>query len=280
MMEDPNQNLKRFLQLCDIFKYNRVTDDVIHLWLFPFSLCDNAYNWFDSQKSSSITTWDDLAGKFLHKFFPTSRAIQLRHDIANFKQFEGENLYEAWERFNSLLRKCPHYSKQNFLQLQIFYNGLDRSLKVSLDGTSVRAIMYNTYEQACQLIKDMAMNSYIQKPAKVVKEDDKYLQNLEKLHRLETTVRLSLNDVAQSYTSYPETQSEEVNYLGNRGGNPYSNTYNPCWKDHPNLNWRGNQGSENPTLNRPNPLYQPQHMQISQKRSMGNSHVGCGRRLY
>lgn len=65
---------------------------------------------------------------------------------------------------------------------------------------------------------------------KVVKEDEKYQQIFEKLHHLETTVRPSMNDVAQSYTSYSKTQLEEVNYLGNRGGNLYSNTYNPGWK--------------------------------------------------
>lgn len=71
--------------------------------------------------------------------------------------------------------------------------------------------------------------SYSQKSsmAKVVKEDDKYKQILENLHCLETTVKPSMNDAARSYTSYLETQSEEVNYLGNKSGNPYSNTYNP-----------------------------------------------------
>ncbi|KAL1104929.1 hypothetical protein V6Z11_D04G099300 [Gossypium hirsutum] len=29
-----------------------------------------------------------------------------------------------------------------------------------------------------------------------------------------------------------------------RGGNPYSNTYNPSWRDHPNLRWGGNQGRD------------------------------------
>ncbi|KAA3487059.1 Integrase-like protein [Gossypium australe] len=47
MTEDPNQHLKRFLQLFDTFKYNEVTDDAILLRLFPFSLIDNAFTWLD-----------------------------------------------------------------------------------------------------------------------------------------------------------------------------------------------------------------------------------------
>ncbi|KAA3473532.1 Retrotransposon gag protein [Gossypium australe] len=54
----------------DTFKYNGVTDDAIRLRLFHFSLCDNAYEWLDSQEPGSIMMWDKLVGKFLHKFSP------------------------------------------------------------------------------------------------------------------------------------------------------------------------------------------------------------------
>ncbi|KAA3459043.1 Retrotransposon gag protein [Gossypium australe] len=47
-----------------------ITDDVVHLRLFPFSLCEHVTDWLDSLESSSITTWDILARKFLHEFFP------------------------------------------------------------------------------------------------------------------------------------------------------------------------------------------------------------------
>lgn len=60
MKEVPNQQLKWFLQLCDTFKYNKVTDDALHLRLFPFSLIDNAFTRLDSQARGSITTWNEL----------------------------------------------------------------------------------------------------------------------------------------------------------------------------------------------------------------------------
>ncbi|KAA3466572.1 Retrovirus-related Pol polyprotein from transposon opus [Gossypium australe] len=96
----------------------------------------------------------------------------------------------------------PCYAR--LASITIFYNGLHGSLKANLDGVSVGAFMNNTYKQACQLIEDMAMNSYMwpnecssysqmSSMTKVVKEDDKYKQILEKLHHLESIVKPSMS---------------------------------------------------------------------------------------
>ncbi|KAA3482882.1 oligopeptide transporter 4-like [Gossypium australe] len=87
MIEDPNQHLKWFLQLCDTFKYSGVTDDAIRLQF--------AFSWLDSQALGSITTWDELTGKFLQKFFPISKAIQLIRRIFFFRHMEGESFHDS-----------------------------------------------------------------------------------------------------------------------------------------------------------------------------------------
>ena len=105
-------------------KYNGVNDDVIRLWLFPFSLKDKAKHWLNSKPPESITTWADLVQKLLAKFFPPAKMTKMRIEINNFAQYERETFYEAWDYYKELLRKCPHHSLLKWMQVHHFYNGL------------------------------------------------------------------------------------------------------------------------------------------------------------
>ena len=46
--EDPNAYIANFLEICDIFKHNGVTNDAIRLRLFSFSLNDKVKSWLNS----------------------------------------------------------------------------------------------------------------------------------------------------------------------------------------------------------------------------------------
>ncbi|KAA3477375.1 Transposon Ty3-G Gag-Pol polyprotein [Gossypium australe] len=109
--------------------------------------------------------------------------------------------------------------------------------------------MFHTYERAYKI--NDAMNSYMwpneifmyqSKPqtVKVVKEENND-DHIIKPTRAEP---------------HYESQSEEASYLNNRGRDPYSSTYNPGWKDHPNFKWGGNQQSVNQAQSRQNPPYE------------------------
>ena len=71
--EDPNVHLATFLEICDIVKMNGVTEDVIRIRLFSFFFRDKARGWLQSLQPGSIGSWEELAQKFLTKFFPPSK---------------------------------------------------------------------------------------------------------------------------------------------------------------------------------------------------------------
>ncbi|GKF31248.1 reverse transcriptase domain-containing protein, partial [Tanacetum coccineum] len=80
-----------------------------------------------------ILTWDDLVSKFIKKFFPPSKTTNLRNEITRFQQRFDETFYEAWDRFNDLLRACPHHGFSELHQLDTFYNALNINDQDSLN---------------------------------------------------------------------------------------------------------------------------------------------------
>ncbi|GJR50346.1 reverse transcriptase domain-containing protein [Tanacetum coccineum] len=85
-------------------KFPNVPSTSVKLMLFPFSLEGAARIWLEKEPPRSIQTWDDLVSKFINKFFPPSKTTNLRNEITRFQQRFDETFYEAWDRFNDLLR--------------------------------------------------------------------------------------------------------------------------------------------------------------------------------
>nr|GFB76883.1 reverse transcriptase domain-containing protein [Tanacetum cinerariifolium] len=67
----------------------------------------------------------ELKHGLINLFFPPSKTTNLRNEITRFQQRFDESFYEAWERFNDLLRACPHHGFFELHQLDTFYNALN-----------------------------------------------------------------------------------------------------------------------------------------------------------
>ncbi|GJX98202.1 retrovirus-related pol polyprotein from transposon TNT 1-94 [Tanacetum coccineum] len=83
------------------------------------------YGWLRNQPPGSITTWEVLKTKFLHKYYPPTHTVKKREEINNFQQEPDESLFHAWERFNELLMKCLQHYLTDMQEVILFYNGLD-----------------------------------------------------------------------------------------------------------------------------------------------------------
>ncbi|XP_015947501.1 uncharacterized protein LOC107472491 [Arachis duranensis] len=155
-LEDPNQHLSTFLRICNIVKTNGVPPDSYKLMLFPFSLRDKATQWLESFPRDSINNWDDLVTKFLAKFYPPQRIIRLKAEVQTFTQMEAEPIYEAWERYKALVRKCPPAMFNEWEKLQNFYEGLTLKSQEALDH-SAGASLKSLERQIGQLSKQISV---------------------------------------------------------------------------------------------------------------------------
>ncbi|XP_070004247.1 uncharacterized protein [Nicotiana sylvestris] len=102
----PHQNaykhIKGFMDTCWGSKQTNVSEDALRLRLFLFSLRGKALDWLERLPNHSITTWDELADKFIAKFSPGHMAT-LRDEILASKQEPNEPLHEIWERYWTML---------------------------------------------------------------------------------------------------------------------------------------------------------------------------------
>ena len=117
------------MRRANIVKLNGVRPEVIKLQLFPFSLRDVAATWFDSLPVGSMNTWEELVEAYMSRFFPPALTIERRGEIIVFKNGEEESLYNAWERFMRLLKRCPMHGIDLTTQMDIFYHAMNYASK-------------------------------------------------------------------------------------------------------------------------------------------------------
>ena len=80
--------------------------------------------------------------------------------MTSFNKLEDESLYDAWERFKELLRRCPHYGNPCRIQLETFYNGLNPSTRLMVDALANRALLSKSYNETYEILVKIANNNY------------------------------------------------------------------------------------------------------------------------
>ncbi|KAJ9546856.1 hypothetical protein OSB04_019399 [Centaurea solstitialis] len=148
-------------KVCNTFKMTNVSDDAVRLRLFLFSLKGRATTWEESIPSGTYRTWNAMVGAFLQKFFPPGRTAQLMAEITHFSQWPLETLYEAWERYMDMLKKCPRHGLNEWMIIQTFFGGLHPQYKKDITAAAGGALMDKTYGEAVALIENLAEHSYV-----------------------------------------------------------------------------------------------------------------------
>ena len=157
--EDPNKHLKEFHVVCSSMRPTGVTEEQINLRAFPFSLANLAKDWLYYLPSKTNTTWNGIKKAFLERYFPKSKAANIRKEICGIRRYNGETLYEYWERFKKLCASCPHHQISEQLLIQYFYEGLLHMDRSMIDAASGGTLVDKTLKAAKLLISNMTANA-------------------------------------------------------------------------------------------------------------------------
>ncbi|GJU88060.1 hypothetical protein Tco_1300483 [Tanacetum coccineum] len=129
---------------------------------------------------------DLLEKEFIWKYCSPFKTAKKLKEIRSFKQEMCETLYQAWERYNDMLFKCPQHDLNNHQKVQIFYTGVDISTRRMLESRGFIPLMTPT--QALKSIQVMAtiyiIGAHLTKECPLEKEDKtveqrKYMRSLE-----------------------------------------------------------------------------------------------------
>ena len=258
--ECPFTHLDNFLELCATVNPVGVTPEFIKMHMFHFSLRDKAKFWLRSLPEGSLVSWNDITKAFLMKYCPPEKTSEMRRKISTFSQEEDETLSEAWERFKELIRSCPHHGFSQWLVVQSFYDGLAPSSRANLDSGAGGQLKKLPVDQVEGVIEEVAKNyawgnerrgNHKKGGKHDVEAMDLIASKVDLLSRKLDKVNLasssSPNQAMSCETcggndhiaSYCISTMEQAALVGVRN-DPYSQTFNPGWKNHPNFGWKGN----------------------------------------
>ncbi|KAL4283147.1 hypothetical protein GQ457_16G015010 [Hibiscus cannabinus] len=207
--EDARQHLRSFIEVCDSFRQQGVHEDVLRLKLFPYSLRDKARSWFNSIPSGSVESWDDLCRNFIIRMMLDASA-------------NGTLLDKSAEEAIEILDRLAN----NDYQFPSTRKGMTRRNVTAYELEPIDAI-------SAQLAALTNMVKNLQRPS----------------NSQEVKVIVSYCDLCNAnHDLFECPQNPESSfYVGNfnRNNNPYSNTYNPGWKQHPNFLWNNQRNPSN-----------------------------------
>ena len=96
----------------------------------------------------------------MNRFFPPALTSKIRGAIIVFKQGEDESLYNAWERYKRLLKRCSMHGIDLTTLMDIFYHAMNYASNGIIYASCCGAFKRRSVEEARQLIEDLAKCNY------------------------------------------------------------------------------------------------------------------------
>ncbi|GJQ93849.1 reverse transcriptase domain-containing protein [Tanacetum coccineum] len=224
--EDPHAHIRYFNKITSTMKLPNVPSMSVKLMLFLFSLEGAARIWLEKEPPRSILTWGDLVSKFINKFFPPSKTTNLQNEITRFQQRFDETFYEAWDRFNDLLRACPHHGFSKLHQLDTFYNVLNSNDQDSLNSAAGGNFLDKMPRDCLRIIEEQSKVRNSRKNIVVSKECENLPRYSPDVAELKDMVKALLLDKKNQTQAPAPVKAVEESYV-TCGGAPFNTKFLP-----------------------------------------------------
>ncbi|XP_021995954.1 uncharacterized protein LOC110893144 [Helianthus annuus] len=259
--EEPYFHLETYDSICNTIGGQGFSSDDVKLVLFQFSLEDKAKRWFHTLPSASIFTWADMQQIFLDEYYTSQKTNDTRRGLRSFQQQSGEMFHEVFERFNMMLRNCPHHGIQLWELLNAFHEGLSSedardlmSITNGTFGTNFEHVDWAFLEQMAVNSKRKAQSSrrarhVIQRP-QVHGVESGNVQTTNQVYNVCTNCNEIGHTAEVCVVGVVDEQVEEVNVVqgGGRNFNMNSNTYHRGLLNHPNFCYGNATNQANPNF--------------------------------
>ncbi|XP_052290406.1 uncharacterized protein LOC102613348 [Citrus sinensis] len=296
--ENPYLHLRDFEEVCNTYTDQNCSMNIIRLKLFPFSLKDKAKTWLQNLRSGSVRTWNNMQEQFLKKFFPPHRTNSFKRQITSFTQKNGETLYQCWDRFKELLNICPHHGFETWRLVTYFYEGLIPQSRQVVEMMCNGEFRDKNPEDALDYLDQLAENAqhwdtvgtfeltnkqqsspssggihnlredhdlqakFASLVRKVEALEHKKSDQVKSVQEIACNICNSNDHFTQECPTLPalkECLNDQANVINTfNKPNPYSQTYNPGWKNHPNFSWRNNNNAQSSQAPPPQNFQNPQ----------------------
>ncbi|KAK9008902.1 hypothetical protein V6N11_080379 [Hibiscus sabdariffa] len=202
---------------------------------------DRARAWLSGVPAGSLESWVHLCRSFLMRYNPPNMHTQLRNDIASFRQADDESMYECWDRYKGLLRKCTNHGFQDWTQVVMFYNGVNAPTRMMLDVSANGTLLDKYPEEAFEILDRIANNDY-QFPTSRLGSGRRTSGKLELDANDSVSAQLSaITNLLKNLQKPSDVREAKALSCVHCEGNHHATD---CWRQHPNFS-RNNQGGNN-----------------------------------
>ena len=273
--ENPYSHIRDFEEVCTTFKEGITDMDLLKMKAFPLTLKDKAKIWLNSLRPRIIRSRAELQAEFLKKFFSAHKTNNLKRQIYTFAALDNERFYQCWERFMETISACPHHGFDTWMLVNHFYDGMSPPMKQLLETMCGGDFLSKHPDEAMDFLNYVAETSKAwdepnsrgaerlrpsnhQRGGMYALSEDTEMKaklttltrRLEELEMRNQHEMQAVNELSTSQpscfncqsNSHPGEHCQEHAHILNQNNPPtnapYGNTYNPNWRNHPNLSWK------------------------------------------